>query len=60
MTHQYFDQMGFEETHEGSMIDCLMKQCRRELRYYRNIPSIDPWPEGSGPYGTDPWLQEGI
>jgi hypothetical protein len=60
MTHSYFDRMGFEETHEGSQTDCPTKQCRKERAYYRRIPAMDPWPDGSGPYGTDPWMQEGI
>jgi len=60
MTHSYFDRMGFEETHEGSQSDCPTKQCRKERAYYRRIPAMDPWPDGAGPYGTDPWMQEGM
>jgi hypothetical protein len=60
VTHSYYDQMGFEETHEGRQSDCQTKQCRKERAYYRKIPAMDPWPDGSGPYGTDPWMQEGI
>jgi hypothetical protein len=59
--HPYYDQMGFEEKHAGNQEDCMTKQCRRERRYYRSIPSMDPWPEATGfPYSDDPWLQEGI
>lgn len=50
-THQYFDSMGFEETHEGSAHDCAIKGCVRERKYYSSIPSIDP-----GPDVPDPWM----
>ncbi|QNN99268.1 hypothetical protein SEA_FAUST_196 [Streptomyces phage Faust] len=52
LTHSYFDGMGFEETHEGSMQDCTLKKCVRERRFWRTRPEIDPW-DG----GPDPWME---
>ncbi len=52
MTHSYFDSMGFEDIHIGSLQDCTTKECRRERKYYRSIPQADPWNDG-----PDPWME---
>jgi hypothetical protein len=50
--HSYFDGMGFEEIHSGSQHDCSTKQCRRERKFLRSLPEIDPWNDG-----PDPWME---
>lgn len=52
MAHSYYDSMGFEDRHPGSMRDCVYKVCNKERRFWNSLPEIDPWNDG-----PDPWME---